>query len=194
MDVFRALEAQYQAGRKRATMVAKPVNVKTTMGTRKRWFEFASAADLAKAAARAPAGVREPPGFEVKASGIAAAGNGLFTKVALKHGDVIGEYIGTNLTPQQAQPLENKNHYLFDVEVNPRTKKIGKIDHVVDAEDEAKSSCLRFVNSAENDEEQNTKFMQAANRMWLIAIKSIRRGAELFAYYGRGTNKITGSG
>ena len=90
-------------------------------------------------------------------------------------------YRGKNISNKEANGARNRgNKYLFDV----RTKS-GTILHVIDASDSASSSACRYVNQANDFEEQNCVFRQIGTEIVLFSTKPIQAGEELLAHYGQ---------
>ena len=131
-----------------------------------------------------------PLPFEVRRSrflhGLGIDGDGLYTTMPLHNKDWIGEYRGVQLSLKEALAKKRALSYMFDVE-----DKNGKVLHVLDAANKAKSSFVRYVNAANFDIEQNTKFVPVAgHRIFLRAIRDIPANTELLAWYGKRTKDV----
>lgn len=116
--------------------------------------------------------------LEIKISTIAGAGKGLFTAVFIPKGTRIVEYKGTVTTWDEVRH-DPTNGYIYFV----------KAAYVIDARDHPKSFA-RYANDAKGltrarDKRNNTKFEADGLRVFLVAIKDIGAGEELFVDYGR---------
>lgn len=108
-----------------------------------------------------------------------APGLGLHASRHRKEGEVLLEYRGKELTPQEAH---GKDHtYMFDVK--DKAKKTVK---VIDGRDCSISSLGRFVNDAQFIEHQNAVFVQRDFRVYLVAMRPIGADEEILASYGKG--------
>ena len=129
-----------------------------------------------------------PSNYAVKRSKFLAklkiSDNGLYTRRALKKNDIIGQYRGIKLSKSQALAKKSHRNYLFDVKVN------GKVSHVIDAANKHRSSFTRYVNAPSYLHQQNTKFVQHNKKIYLKAMKDIRAGSELLAWYGKNTKDV----
>ena len=105
-------------------------------------------------------------------------GYGIFAKDKIRQGVKIGEYTGRKL----ACNTKIKSWFLFEV----KKKRSRQCMHIIDGS----TTIIRFINHANNDDEQNCKFYQYKGRIFLKTIKKIERGNELLAWYGENTNKI----
>ncbi len=111
---------------------------------------------------------------------------GLFSNRTYKKGDVIQEYKGNILTDNEAEEKKRYRKYMFDV------KHKGRVVHVIDAANKKDSSALRYINACltPTEKELNTKFKQYKLKIYLVAVKDIKKDTELLAYYGEDTNGV----
>ena len=107
---------------------------------------------------------------------------GLWTKNNICKGSYIGEYKGEIITNEESK--HRKSNYMFEV------KDKHKIIHIIDGQCQKFGSFLKFVNSANTLDQQNTQFEQHDKKIFLKAIKDIVNDQELLAYYGKNTQKI----
>lgn len=116
-----------------------------------------------------------------------AKGFGLYANRMYRNGDVIQEYKGKVISKKQSEEKMKNNQYMFEVKQNNKT-----ILFVIDAAVAKTSSALRYVNSVLdcNDKRRNTEFVQYDKRIYLVAIKKIRKNDEFVSYYGENTDKI----
>ncbi|HYO21776.1 MAG TPA: SET domain-containing protein-lysine N-methyltransferase [Flavisolibacter sp.] len=117
--------------------------------------------------------------LEIKESTIPGAGKGLFTKTAISKGTKIVEYKGT-ITTWNAVRRDATNAYIYYVKPN----------YVIDARDHPKS-LARYVNDAKGlvktkGRTNNAKFSKDGLRVFVVAIKDIEAGEEIFVEYGKG--------
>lgn len=113
----------------------------------------------------------------IKRSGIPKAGKGLFTKVDIPKGAVITEYEGEITTWKKVQQATEFNGYVFYVNKN----------HVIDAKPYIKSFA-RYINDARgitriDGLQNNSKYVNEDNRIFIYAIKDIPAGDEIFVSY-----------
>lgn len=129
-----------------------------------------------------------PIGFEVKTSQFLQdkkiRGNGLYSTQIWQKGAILGQYRGRQMTQQQANKKRSHTNYMFDVTKN------GKVVYVIDAASKRHSSFLRYVNAADDDTQQNTKFIQRNQKIYLQTLRKIKANEELLAWYGQSTANI----
>jgi SET domain-containing protein len=108
---------------------------------------------------------------------------GLFTNRAYKKGDVVQEYKGEIKSDEEAEQKKCCKKYMFDVKYN------GKVHHVIDAANKKNSSALRYINASltMTAKNRNSEFKQYKLKVYLVAIKDIRKKTELLTYYGENT-------
>ena len=118
-----------------------------------------------------------PPSYiSIKDSTIPNAGKGAFANVDIPIHTTIGEYLGKNYTGKE---MENSHGaYLFSVKVNNKEIKI------IDGKSKNLSSWVRFVNSPLKFEDGNAHFYQYKQSIFIKTRKPIKKGEEIFAYYG----------
>jgi len=114
----------------------------------------------------------------IKRSTLPGCGQGLFTKKFISKGTIITEHTG-KITTWRAIDFTDHNPYLFYVTRN----------HIIDARDQY-DSYARFVNDANghkrvNGFTNNSKYVIIDKRVFIIAIKDISAGNEIFISYGK---------
>jgi hypothetical protein len=123
-----------------------------------------------------------PLEFEVKQSKLLKAkgidANGLYSKQPWGKGAILGEYRGKRLTFQRALNKKRNTNYMFDV------KRGKKVLFVIDAANKRHSSFLRYANAADYESQQNTQYIQKHGKIYLKALRPIKRGEEILAWYG----------
>ena len=113
----------------------------------------------------------------IKRSGIPNAGKGLYTKIFIPKGTVIAEYEGEITTWKKVQQANEFNGYVFYINKN----------HVIDAKPYLKSFA-RYINDAKGITrieglQNNSKYVNEDNRIFIEAIKDIPAGSEIFVSY-----------
>ena len=116
--------------------------------------------------------------LEVKESNIPGAGKGLFTKTFIAKGTRITEYKGRIRTWKEVE-YDDSNYYIFYVNE----------DHVIDAA-RNKKSLARYINDARGLQKikglnNNAEFVVDGLKVFVVAIKDIQPGSELFLGYGK---------
>mgnify|MGYP002789398993 CR=1 FL=1 len=114
----------------------------------------------------------------VKTSTIPNAGNGLFTKKAIKKGERIIEYKGVISTWKEVKDEDGKNGYIFYVNRN----------HVINAKPR-KSALARYANDARGLVRikgllNNCEYETEGTRAFIIAKKDIPANTEILVDYG----------
>lgn len=116
--------------------------------------------------------------LEIKPSTIPGSGNGLFTKVAISKGTRIVEYKG-RITTWKEVKNNWTNVYLYTVKPN----------YVIDASG-SKKMLARYVNDARGLTKikgvtNNSEFVNDGYRVYIVAVKDIAAGEEIFTAYGK---------
>ena len=116
--------------------------------------------------------------LEIKDSNIPNAGLGLFTKEFIAKGSKIVQYKGKRRTWKDVKN-EDGNFYIFYVTRS----------HIIDANN-YKKSFARYINDASGlkrvkGNTNNTEFVREGDKVYVIAIKDIAAGGELFVGYGK---------
>jgi hypothetical protein len=106
-------------------------------------------------------------------------GLGLFASSNLQAGYVVAEYLGKDLTDEQAENKKHHKQYMFDVKVK------GKLSHVIDAANNKYSSVVKFVNAADTSKQQNCSFKLYNARVYLVLLQNIKKGSELLTWWKR---------
>lgn len=114
-------------------------------------------------------------------------GNGLYASRTFYKGDVIVEYIGKEITDDDAEKMAEKTKYLFDVKDRKR-----HIVRVIDSYDDESASAAKYVNTTKTfkDRRRNARFVQYGGKIYLVATKRIYRDREILAYYGPDTDRV----
>jgi SET domain-containing protein len=112
----------------------------------------------------------------IKKSKIPKAGKGAFVARDIPEGITIGEYLGEVYTGKEMQNTDGD--YLFSVRKN------GKEVKIIDGQNPEKSSWVRFVNTTLENGDGNARFFQYKQRIFIRTIKKIKKGEEIYAYYG----------
>jgi uncharacterized protein len=116
--------------------------------------------------------------LKIKKSTIPGSGKGLFTKKFIPKGFIITEHTG-KISTWKAIDFTDHNLYLFYVTRN----------HIIDARDQL-DCYARFINDARgykriNGFTNNSKYVIIDKRVFVIAIKDISAGSEIFISYGK---------
>lgn len=127
-------------------------------------------------------GEYERDGLTIAKSQLPGAGWGAYAWREYKKNEQLGEYLGRELTPEEAEV--SKSHYLMDTPDG---------EHVIDAKDAWRNgfSLIAYVNDLTRDNKKagfsyNSEFREGKNNdIWLDAIKPIHKGDEIFASYGK---------
>ena len=115
-------------------------------------------------------------------------GSGLYASRAYAVDDIIQEYTGKIISLKDCSKKKTHRNYFFEVRGANK-----KIIHVIDGANTLHAGPARYVNSIQFEDEvdsQNTKFVQRNKKIYLIAIKPIRKHDELISYYGKHTEDI----
>lgn len=115
----------------------------------------------------------------VKRSTIAGAGRGLFAKTFIPKGSVITEYKGKITTWEEADHADGTNLYIYYVSKN----------HVIDAKGNTEAFA-HFANDAKGATKMkgvvnNAEYRVSGKRVFVVAIKNIAAGEEIFISYGK---------
>ena len=114
--------------------------------------------------------------FYIDQSTLPEAGRGLFTKKAIKKGEIICYFDGDLIDEEEAvkRDVGNRGHYFVQLAS-------GKILDTYHSE-----SFARFVNDAKDKKINNGKIFSAdcGNLAYISSIKAIAPGSEIFVDYG----------
>lgn len=114
----------------------------------------------------------------VKRSRLPGAGMGLFTRVEIKKGDRIIEYAGRRRKWKDVKHLDGHNGYLLRLNrttaIDARPLRSGKGRYANDALGLARVAGLR----------NNAEYLIYGNRVYIEAIRNIRKGEEILVGYG----------
>ena len=121
-------------------------------------------------------GSKPPSYIEIKESTIPNAGKGAFANVDIPEDTTIGEYLGKNYIGKDISNAHGD--YLFSIKVKNKEVKI------IDGKSKSLSSWVRYVNSPLKFEDGNAHFYQYNQKIFIKTRKPIKKGDELFAYYG----------
>lgn len=114
----------------------------------------------------------------VKTSTLPNAGNGLFTKIDLKKGDIVTEYKGRRRTWAQVED-DVDNAYIYHIDD----------DNVIDALKNV-NSFGRYANDATGLQRvaglrNNAEYFEEDNRVYIRTTRSIAAGGEVLVPYGK---------
>ncbi|XP_062861786.1 histone-lysine N-methyltransferase PRDM9-like, partial [Trichomycterus rosablanca] len=115
-----------------------------------------------------------PPGVEVRESGIPNAGLGVFNK-----GETVP--VGAHFGPYQGELVDGEE--AVNSEYSWVIHKGGQCEEYIDAKKETYANWMRFVNCAQNDEEQNLVAFQYQGGIFYRCCRPIKPGQELFVWY-----------
>jgi hypothetical protein len=113
-------------------------------------------------------------------------GIGLYASRSYNRKDVIQEYVGTNITDEQAESKRKGRKYMCDVKVG-RT-----VLHVIDGSNSKKASAVRYANSVLHwgDRKRNSELVQYKHKIYLVATSKIKRNSEIITFYGEDTELV----
>jgi SET domain-containing protein len=120
--------------------------------------------------------------------GLGLRGYGLYAETRYEPGEFISEYIGRNISNDEAEGLGHHQQYFFEVKGVVRGKEV--VDHVIDSYFMIDSNATRYVNAANTYDQQNGQFVQIGDRIFLKALKTINAGDEIVAHYGDDQQRI----
>lgn len=148
---------------------------------------MSTAAKLRDARRRSPCG-SVPDYLVVKPSeyliglGVKQRVQGLYTTKQLPRGYVIQEYVGVIMTEEEADRMpQSAKDYQVAVSCDPPSN---EVKHVIDMSTAASSSAARYANQANVWRDQNAMMQQIQGRVFLVARKTIPKGAEILTHYG----------
>jgi SET domain-containing protein len=121
---------------------------------------------------------RIPPWAEIGPSQIPGAGLGVFAKLPIPAGRLLGEYRGRRLTPEQYRRLKD-NPYVWEV----RDDRDDPIFYL-DAARPRHANWTRYVNCPRTRDEENLAVRQESLRIYFDAKRDISAGEELLIWYG----------
>jgi uncharacterized protein len=118
--------------------------------------------------------------LEVKTSQIPNSGKGLYTKVDVKKGERIVEYLGEIITEKELEARAEKDEYGYAFFINKK--------NCIDAF-HTPETLARYANDAKGltrvkGLRNNCAYNIWKNRGWIIAEKNIKAGEEIFVDYG----------
>uniref|UniRef100_A0A915JHR8 SET domain-containing protein n=1 Tax=Romanomermis culicivorax TaxID=13658 RepID=A0A915JHR8_ROMCU len=116
----------------------------------------------------------------VAKSSIPGAGVGLFTRVKLPKGILLGPYIGSK---KRSHEVEKENHDRGYAVWISKFNEPGEDGFYIDGIDESNSNYLRYINS--DEEEKNLHMLFFNDSVYCATSKEIEVGQELLAWYGR---------
>lgn len=127
-----------------------------------------------------------PMGYVIKYTRSKKKQKGLFTDngCPLRKGDVIGEFLGKNITVEKF----NKNPYMND-KVH-EVRKHSRPYFILDGRNKKNSSFVNVCNAPKHKRSANAKFVQWKQRIFLKAIKNIKPKEEILAWYGWMTEEL----
>uniref|UniRef100_A0A915HS33 SET domain-containing protein n=1 Tax=Romanomermis culicivorax TaxID=13658 RepID=A0A915HS33_ROMCU len=117
-------------------------------------------------------------------STIVGAGRGIFTRVKLPKGLIMGPYTGY-IRSAYGEEGEIAKNGGYAWRVNRWDEDGEEDDFYIDGIEESDSNYLRFVNSARYEEEQNMYVLMFNDTVYYITYKDVDPGAELMVWYGK---------
>lgn len=116
--------------------------------------------------------------LSIKESTLPGAGKGLFTTGPIAKGEIITEYTGDIRTWKEVE-YDADNAYIYYVNRN----------RVIDARNNL-SSLARYANDAQGLQRikgitNNATYVNKKNRIYIVALKDILAGSEIFVSYGK---------
>jgi hypothetical protein len=109
-------------------------------------------------------------------------GAGVVSMQTFKSGEAIVCYTGQRITGSQANNQRWDNNYLFEVNGDK---------FILDGQNTQYASIARYINAPVYEEDINTAFIKAYNKVILMALRNIEIGEELIAHYGPDQSIIT---
>ena len=106
---------------------------------------------------------------------------GLFARVDIAPGQIIGEYRGKRTTRQKVACKRSHLNYIFTIRGS---------DEVIDSARSSQSSFLRYINAPNNQLDANVAFFQFDRFILGVTIKHIKPDDELLAWYGSHTKDL----
>lgn len=121
---------------------------------------------------------------------------GLHARTCLSKHTVLGIYRGTEELVTQEELLERNNTYIY--QLDDFTPALWKV-RIIDAYDSGRSNFLRFVNTRKREHcnvepkvhrriNSDGTFHPSAEDVYMITIKQIKSGEELFVFYSQAYN------
>jgi len=121
--------------------------------------------------------------LEIKKSGIANAGKGLFAKAVFKRGDRIIEYTGEEITwaecKKRNEKLDGIGAYYFYISARKCVDAQNRLDSLARYANDA-SGLIRILGIR-----NNSRFEVIKGKPYIIASRTIKPGDEVFVGYGK---------
>lgn len=127
------------------------------------------------------------PFIRIDKSTIPNAGMGVFANKTIKKGVLLGEYKGRFLTPAEYNKKKSHKDYIWEIPSND-----GEIIGYVDGGNKKYSNWTRYVNSPSNQKRENVEMKIIDGRVFYFSCKNIKKGNELFIWYGEEYAKFLG--
>lgn len=122
--------------------------------------------------------VKWPWWIDIKQSIIEGSGMWAFSKINIKPNLTIWEYIWHIVSSDQFDNKRWYNHHWFSV------RKWHKVIFVIDSWNKKHSNWTRYINCARHSNEENLKFFQYKQRIYVKTIKPVKAWEELLIWYG----------
>lgn len=117
--------------------------------------------------------------IEIKKSTVPEAGLGVFAKQDFQKHELLDEYKGIFLTPHEYKQKKSHLAYIWEI-LDENDNPVGYID----AGNKKTSNWTRFVNCPCTKKQENVIPIQKGTKMFYYAKKNIKKGEELFVWYG----------
>lgn len=128
-----------------------------------------------------------PSFVRIDTSTIPNAGLGVFANKTIKKGVCLGEYKGKFLTPSEYEKKKNYKSYVWEI-----LAENGEISGYVDGGNKKYSNWTRYVNSPSVQKKENVEMKIIHGRVFYFSCKNIKKGNELFIWYGEEYAKFLG--
>lgn len=116
----------------------------------------------------------------VDKSSIPGAGLGLFAKKDISKNSIITYYDGIYISKTEADQLKEKNKHWHVITIDRLLSYIDGLKKPLPFR-----GAGSFANDAKDPSLTNAKFWRNSNKIWVKAIKNIKKGDEIFVSYGK---------
>ena len=116
--------------------------------------------------------------ISIKQSTIKGAGKGVFANRDLKKNTLLAEYKGEYLTLEDYEERDS-GEYVWQI-LDDEDEIIGYVDGI----NIKHSNWTRYVNCPSTKKQENVKAIQKMYKMYYYTSKDIKKGEELFVWYG----------
>lgn len=118
-------------------------------------------------------------------STIEEAGKGVFANRRIRKNEFLGEYKGVWLTPEEFEKKKSHKDYIWKIQDED-----GDAIGYIDGGNKKYSNWLRYINCPCTAEQENVKAFQKRFSICYYASKEIKKGEELFVWYGEEYGEI----